>query len=206
MRIRKDDFFGSQFLQIKLSAANLTMNKKSATGINALDAFDEDGDLNVIIETPKGCRNKYKFDEKLNLFKLGGILSLGATFPFDFGFIPATLGGDGDPLDVLILMEESAFPGCLVPARLIGVIEAEQTENGKTERNDRLIAVAAKSKAHNHVKSLNDLNESIIEEIKHFFISYNDAKGKVFKPIGQYGNIKAGKIVEQGIRAAKGQK
>ena len=182
------------------------MNKNFATGINALDAFDEEGELNIIIETPKGCRNKYKFDEKLNLFKLGGILPLGATFPFDFGFIPSTLGGDGDPLDVLILMEEPAFCGCLVPGRLIGVIEAEQTEDGVTERNDRLIAVASKSKAHNHVKSLDDLNENLVEEIKHFFISYNEAKGKEFKPIGQYGNKKAKKIVDEGISLAKGKK
>ena len=182
------------------------MNKSSESGINALGAFGEGGELNVIIETPKGCRNKYKFDEKLNLFKLGGILPLGATFPFDFGFIPSTLGGDGDPLDVLILMDEPAFAGCLVPARLLGVIEAEQTEDGVTERNDRLIAVASKSKAHSHVKSLNDLNESVIEEIKHFFISYNQAKGKEFKPIGQFGNRKAQKLVEEGEKRAKGKK
>jgi inorganic pyrophosphatase len=179
------------------------MNKKSVSGISALEAFDENGDLNVVLETPKGCRNKYKFDEKLNLFKLGGILPLGATFPFDFGFIPSTLGGDGDPLDVLILMEESAFPGCLVPARLLGVIEAEQTEDGVTERNDRLIAVASKSKAHSHIKSLDDLNENLIEEIKHFFISYNEAKGKKFKPIGQFGNRKAQKLIEEGINKTK---
>ncbi|HEX8201166.1 MAG TPA: inorganic diphosphatase, partial [Isosphaeraceae bacterium] len=85
------------------------------------------GELNVIIETPKGSRNKFDFDEELGLFKLGGVLPAGAVFPYDFGFVPATRGGDGDPLDVLVLMDEPAFVGCLVPARLIGVIEAEQT-------------------------------------------------------------------------------
>ena len=183
------------------------MNKKSTTGINALDAFDEEsGDLNAVIETPKGSRNKYTFDEKLNLFKLGGILPLGASFPFDFGFIPGTLGGDGDPLDVLILMDEPAFPGCLVPSRLIAVIEAEQTESGKTERNDRLIAVASKSATHSHVKSLNDLNEAIVEQIKHFFISYNEAKGKEFEPLGQFGAVRARKVVEEGVKNLKDKK
>ncbi len=179
---------------------------KNSGGINSLEAFDaETRDLNVIIETPKGCRNKYTFDEKLQIFKLGGILPLGATFPFDFGFIPQTLGEDGDPLDVLLLMDEPAFAGCLVPSRLIGVVEAEQTEDGKTFRNDRLIAVAAKSRTHNDVKNLNDLNKNIIKEINHFFISYNETKGKKFEPIGQFGAEKAKKLVAEGVnkKAAK---
>lgn len=94
-----------------------------------LEPIDEEtGTLNVIIDTPKGSRNKFKFDERLEIFKLGGALPLGAVFPFDFGYIPSTRAEDGDPLDVLILMDEPAFTGCLVQAKLIGVIEAEQTE------------------------------------------------------------------------------
>src|SRR5256714_11155497 len=112
-----------------------------------LEAFDDDGkELNVIIETPKGSRNKFNYDDKLRLFKLGGVLPSGAVFPFDFGFVPSTTGGDGDPLDVLVLMDEPAFAGCLVRVRPVGVIEAEQTErDGGTARNDRLIAVASQS-------------------------------------------------------------
>src|SRR5918997_1002696 len=107
--------------------------------LKALDAFAGDpGELNVIIETPKGSRNKFDYDEDAGLFKLGGVLPSGAVFPFDFGFVPSTVGGDGDPLDVLVLMDEPAFTGCLVPARLIGVIVAEQTEGGRTTRNDPL--------------------------------------------------------------------
>lgn len=179
------------------------MPLNSKTGIAALDVFDEKNNLNAVIETPKGSRNKYTFDEKLNLFKLGGILPLGASFPFDFGFIPNTLGEDGDPIDVLLLMDEPAFPGCLVPARLIGVIEAEQTEDGKTTRNDRLIAVAAKSLTHDHVKNLSNLNESVIEQIKHFFVSYNEAKGKEFEVLGEFGAEKAKKVVEEGVKMLK---
>src|SRR5919202_6145584 len=110
----------------------------SKLNLNELGAFHGDGELNVIIETPKGSRNKYDYDEELRLFKLGGVLPSGAVFPFDFGFVPATLGGDGDPLDVLVLMDEPAFTGCLVVTRLIGVIDAEQTErDGETKPNDR---------------------------------------------------------------------
>ena len=170
-----------------------------------LPAFDEEsGDLNVVIETPQGARNKYAFDEKLGLFVLKGVLAAGHSFPFDFGFIPRTLGGDGDPLDVLVLMEEAAFAGCLVRARLIGVIEAEQTErDGRTERNDRLIAVAADSKTHSHVRSINDLNETLVDQIEHFFISYNEAKGKKFKPLGRFAGRKAVNLVKAAIKAKK---
>ena len=135
------------------------------------------------------------------MFVLKGVLTAGHSFPYDFGFIPQTLGGDGDPLDVLILMDEPAFVGCLVHARLVGIIEAEQTEqDGKTERNDRLIAVASESKTHSDVKSINDLNKTLIDQIEHFFISYNEAKGKKFKPLGRFGARKAKTLVEEGIK------
>src|SRR5437764_15464112 len=100
----------------------------SAAGLNELATFAAKGVVHVIVDTPKGSRNKFKYDEELGLFKLSGVLPAGAVFPFDFGFVPATLGGDGDALDVLLLMDEPAFVGCLVEVRLIGVIEAEQTE------------------------------------------------------------------------------
>jgi inorganic pyrophosphatase len=167
-----------------------------------LDAFNEEPDeLNVIIETPKGSRNKYNYDEELRLFKLGGVLASGASFPFDFGFVPSTTGGDGDPLDVLVLMDEPAFAGCLVRVRLVGVVEAEQTErDGETTRNDRLIGVAAKSRLHNRVRTLESLGADLLEEIEHFFVSYNQIKGKEFKPLGRFGPARALKLVEEGMR------
>src|SRR6266542_4104009 len=101
--------------------------------LNTLPPFDsETGDLNVIIETPKGSRNKFACDEETGLVRLKKLLPLGMTFPFDFGFVPSTRGGDGDPLDVLILSEEALFPGCLVKARLFGALKATQREEGKT--------------------------------------------------------------------------
>lgn len=164
--------------------------------IAKLPPIDRDsGDLNIIIDTPKGSRNKFAWDEKRQLFELSGMLPAGAVFPYDFGFIPNTRGGDGDPLDVLVLMDEPAFTGCLVRSRILGVIEAEQTEKGKTERNDRLIAVASKSRTNSDLKSLTDLNPKLVEEIEHFFISYNEVKGKKFKPLGRYGPERARKLV-----------
>lgn len=172
--------------------------------ISKLLSFDRaSGDLNVIIDTPKGSRNKFSWDEKRQLFELSGMLPTGAVFPYDFGFIPNTRGGDGDPLDVLVLMDEPAFTGCLVRSHLLGVIEAEQTEKGETERNDRLIAVAAKSRTIGDLKSITDLNSKLLDEIEHFFISYNEVKGKKFKPLGRYGPERALKLVNHSKRRKK---
>lgn len=170
----------------------------------SLKVFAEDSaELNIIIETPKGSRNKFNYDEEHELFKLGGVLPAGAVFPFDFGFLPNTVGGDGDPVDVLVLMEEPAFPGCLVPSRLIGVIEAEQVErDGETTRNDRLIAVAADSRDHRHIRSLTDLNKHLVDEIEHFFVSYNEIKGKEFRPLGRYGPKRAERVVREAMGSA----
>ncbi len=166
--------------------------------LDKLKPFDrESGNLNVVIETPKGCRNKYAFDFDLKSYKLKSVLPQGTVFPFDFGSIPGTTAEDGDPLDVLLLMDEPAFTGCLVNARVLGVIEAEQTEKGKTERNDRVVAVAAESHTHASLKSLLKLEPKLLDEIEHFFVSYNKARGKEFKPIGRKGPAAAMRLIEK---------
>jgi inorganic pyrophosphatase len=135
----------------------------------------------------------------LALFRLDGVLPIGASFPFDFGFVPSTLGGDGDPLDVLVLMDEPAFTGCLVATRLIGVITAEQQQkDGKVNVNDRLVAVASESHTHEGVRRLRDLSPKLVDEIEHFFVSYNEARGRVFMPKGRKGPQAAKAIVDAG--------
>src|SRR3954471_22647112 len=89
----------------------------------------------AIIETPKCCRNKFDYDPDSGLFMLGGLLPEGMMFPFDFGFIPSTLGEDGDPLDILVLLDAPAHVGCLIEVRIIGIIQAEQMKDGKTKSN-----------------------------------------------------------------------
>ncbi len=156
--------------------------------------------VNVIVETPKSKRNKFCFDEKAGVFRLGKVLPAGAAFPYDFGFVPGTRAEDGDPLDVLLLMDESAFPGCVVEARPIGVIEAEQKENGRFIRNDRVVAVAQESHVHSNLKSLADLNQDLIKELEHFFQSYQDCLGKEFRVLGARGPQKARKAIENAIQ------
>src|SRR3954464_9304827 len=115
--------------------------KKAIEDMRAFDA--EKKCLNVVIETPKGSRVKYSYDEKTGMLELKKALPEGMVFPFNFGFIPGTKAEDGDPLDVLVVNEESLLSGCLVKARLIAIIEAEQKEQDGTKvRNDRLVAMA----------------------------------------------------------------
>lgn len=90
------------------------------------------GLIQVIIETPASSRNKFSFDPEQEIFALKKVIPAGMVFPYDFGFLPQTLAPDGDPIDVLLLMDEPTFPGCTVKARLIGVIEGEQVD-GKSE-------------------------------------------------------------------------
>ena len=166
--------------------------------LNRLKPFDrKSGNLNVVIDTPKGCRNKFAFDFGIKNYKLKSVLPKGAVFPFDFGSVAGTTADDGDPLDVLLLMDEPAFTGCLVQARLLGVIEAEQTSDGKTQRNDRLIAVAAQSHTHASLKSLKTLDAKFIKEIEHFFVSYNQMRGKKFKPLARKGPNAAVRLVKK---------
>jgi inorganic pyrophosphatase len=154
----------------------------------------------VVIETPKGSPNKLAFEPRYGTFVLKGVLPAGAVFPFDFGFVPSTRAEDGDPLDVLVLMDAPVFPGCVVPSRLIGVIEAEQTEAGKTERNDRLLAVAANSATHRSIRTLSDLSQDLVAQIEHFFVSYNQAKGKRFEVKGQAGQRRALTLVTAAMK------
>src|SRR5436190_4188877 len=120
------------------------------------------GVCRAIIDTPKGSRQKLAYDPDSNLFGLRALLPAGMVFPFDFGFIPSTLGEDGDPLDMLILMDAPGHVGCLIDVRIIGVIEAKQTEDGETQRNDRLIGVALQSYEYEKLKSIRDVSATLL--------------------------------------------
>lgn len=154
-------------------------------------------EYNAIIETPRGSRNKYKYDSLSHSFKLDKVLPAGFSFPYDFGFIPGTMAEDKDPLDVLVLTEEATFTGCLVECRILGIIKATQTQDGKTIRNDRIVAVPANSTEYKNVRSINDMKKSKVREMEHFFISYHQYNGVSFTPVGKGGPKQAIKIIEQ---------
>ena len=155
----------------------------------------------VVIETPKGRRNKFDFDPELEAFTLGGLLPEGLSFPFDFGFVPSTVAEDSDPIDVIVLLDEPAHVGCVLTVRLIGVMQAQQIANGKTTENDRLIGVAVHSYTHESVRSVKELNTSFLDQLEEFFISYNKSRGKKFKVTGVGGPSKAVKRLQEAIKA-----
>jgi inorganic pyrophosphatase len=156
--------------------------------------------LDVVIETPAGSRNKFTYDEVVGVFRLHKILPVGFEFPFDFGFVPGTLAADGDPLDVLIVGDEPTFTGCVMSVRLLGVLAAEQTEKGKTIRNDRLIATAASAKIPPTAHKLGDLPPRMLEQVEHFFIAYNRYEDREFKIVKRAGTATAVKLVADARR------
>jgi inorganic pyrophosphatase len=156
--------------------------------------------IHIVIDTPAGSRNKYKYDRSLGVFRVSRVLPRGAAFPHDFGSIPQTRAPDGDPLDVLVLAAAPSFPGCLMSGRLIGVLHAEQREGGRTIRNDRLIAVAETSVNRSSLKELSDLDPEQLRDIEHFFESYNRRQGRQFRIARRGGRAAAEAVLERALR------
>jgi inorganic pyrophosphatase len=173
------------------------MTQQRTTRISDLPAYDEESKcLNAIVEAVRGSRNKFKFDEQHQLFVHDAALPTGQSWPFDFGFVPSTRGEDGDPIDVLVLMDEPAFVGAVVPCRLIGAIEAMQLEkDGQKVRNDRLIAVARKTHAYADIRDIDDLPDAVVDQVEAFWVSLNEQRGREFEILKRVGPRGAWPIV-----------
>lgn len=172
--------------------------KRALTAPTILKPFDADDKtkLRVVIETPKGSRNKFAFDPKEGVFELKKVLPAGMTFPYDFGFVPSTKGGDGDPVDVLVLMDEPAFAGCVLTCRMIGVIEGDEGEGKEKVRNDRIIAIEIGAHSWEDVKTVADLGKSFSRELEEFFVNYHKLSGKAYRVLGLHGPDRARKLVK----------
>jgi inorganic pyrophosphatase len=153
--------------------------------------------LRAIIETPQGSRNKLAFDHELGAFRITQSLPSGMSFPFDFGFFPGTHAADGDPLDVLVLMDGPGYPGVHVDVRLLGVLEAETVEDGKRVRNDRLIAVAEGTTERGHLRDLDDLDAGLRKEIESWFEMEHRLLGRQFRVLGEADARKAAQLLEK---------
>ncbi len=162
---------------------------------------EKTGLVRAIIENPKGSRSKYKYVPSLDLFECGPALHAGLAWPFDFGFVPSTLAGDGDPLDIIVLMDEPAFPGCLVQVKILGVLEAEQVQDGKTVRNDRVIGVHNHSVRYDELTNWKDIPASIRSEYELFFNVNAMCKGRVFELLGWRDSSVAFKVIESAVKA-----
>jgi inorganic pyrophosphatase len=154
--------------------------------------------ITAMIESPKGFNQKFDFDPEEGRFRLNKILPAGLVFPFDFGMIPGTKGEDGDPLDIIVIAESATFPGCLVDCRIIGALQAEQTErDGQTLRNDRFLGVPVVSQLFPDVNELDQLPESILNQLEHFFKNYNEQAGKTFNVTARLNAAKAAKLLDK---------
>jgi inorganic pyrophosphatase len=182
------------------------METKMPNFIN-LPALTEDGDVHVVIETPRGSRAKFAYDPQLETFTLTKSLLVGLTYPHDWGFVPSTKADDGDPLDIMVVHDATTFPGLVLTCRVIGVLQIEQKSNGKTERNDRVFAVPRQSHAELGLRDVRELSKPIQEELEKFFIATDELEDKKLKIIGWKGPKAAVKLVkEAGKSFAKGER
>ncbi|MCC6646801.1 MAG: inorganic diphosphatase [Polyangiaceae bacterium] len=162
-----------------------------------LPARTSAGHFNVVVETPAGSQNKYKYDPKLGVFRLNRVLFSGASFPFDFGFVAGTRGGDGDPLDALVLAPAPMFPGCLVRARVLGVLLAKKA--GK--ENHRVITTPVVAKRLQAVRGIEDLPVGRLAEIEQFFRAILNVDGQEHALLGFGGRDEAEAIITRAAAA-----
>lgn len=153
----------------------------------------------AIVEAPAGTRVKVYYDPKSHRFRVGKFLPLGMAFPLDFAFVPSTLGGDGDPLDLLILPEASLPVGAIVDVRILGILEAEQRKvNKKAKRNDRIIARLCESRLFAHVNDLEQLGAQFVTEISTFFETYKRLRNQTYEVIAVGGPDRAVELILEG--------
>jgi inorganic pyrophosphatase len=173
----------------------------SGQGLLHLAPYEKkSGCLQAIIETPKGSRNKYAFDPDQNVFALKKVLPAGMAFPYDFGFIPSTLAEDGDPMDVLALMDEPGAVGCLLRCRVIGIIEGEQGKKKDRERNDRIVAIEEDNHRFADIKNVKDLGKEFLTELEDFFVNYHQLSGKKYRVLDAKGPNEAASRIERARR------
>lgn len=180
--------------------ADLTkLSPMAGTMTGGAPEHESEARVRVVIETPRGSRLKYKFDEDLRVTTLKSVLPAGMVFPFNFGFVPGTLGGDGDPLDVLLLTEEPLFPGCVAVCRLLGAMAVEQTVDGQVQRNDRLLAVPEALDVYGSFGSLDDLPAPLLTQVDAFFVQYHKLGGKTSRTLARLSAAESQELLAEAI-------
>jgi inorganic pyrophosphatase len=162
-----------------------------------LPPFSKDGDVRVVIETPRGSRAKFSYDPEFQTFTLSKSLLAGLTYPHDWGFVPSTKAEDGDPLDIMVIHDAATLPGLVLTCRVIGILQIEQKSKGKTERNDRLFAVPRKSHSEQGLRDVRDLSKPMQEELERFFIATDELEAKKLENIGWKGPKVALKAIKE---------
>jgi inorganic pyrophosphatase len=152
--------------------------------------------LHCLVEVPKGSRNKYEWDERLQAIKLERFLFSSVVYPTDYGFVPDTCAADGDPLDAMVCVSEPTFPGCVIPVKPIALFAMED-EKGQ---DDKIVCVPTHDPGWNHAQTLEDIPEQLQREITHFFSVYKQLEGKQVQVDGWKSREKALEVIEDARR------
>ncbi|MEM9923503.1 MAG: inorganic diphosphatase [Cyanobacteria bacterium P01_D01_bin.50] len=166
--------------------------------LSLIQAQPKPGLINVLIEITGGSKNKYEYDKDLQAFALDRVLYSSVQYPYDYGFVPNTLADDGDPLDGMVIMDEPTFPGCVIAARPIGMLE--MIDGG--DRDEKILCVPDKDPRYVGVTSIKDLAPHKLDEIAEFFRTYKNLEKKVTEILGWQDVDKVQPLVEKCVLAA----
>ncbi len=150
----------------------------------------------AVVEVPKGSRNKYEYSKSAGVIKLDRVLYSPLHYPGDYGFIPQSLYGDGDPLDVLIMMTEPTFPGCVIEIRPVGMLK--MLDRG--EHDDKILAVPSNDPLFSDIHDLGDVTRHFPTEVEHFFKVYKELEGKPVESQGWVGAAEAKKAIAAALQ------
>jgi inorganic pyrophosphatase len=153
--------------------------------------------VRVVVEIPKNSANKYEYDGELGVFRLDRALYSPMHYPGDYGFIPGTLAEDGDPLDVLVLVQEPSFPGCLIEVRPVGLLNMVDQQ----ERDQKIISVPKRDPRYSEVHTMDQIFPHVRRELGHFFTIYKELEGRVTQMQGWGGPYDARKAILDSRRA-----
>jgi inorganic pyrophosphatase len=153
--------------------------------------------IEVVVEIPSGSRNKYEYDHRRHRFVLDRILYSSVHYPCDYGFLEGSLADDGDPLDVLVVISEPTFPGCVVRARPVGVLDMRDDKG----HDYKVLAVAADDPRWDETHALEDLSPHRLREIENFFQIYKGLEGRRVEVFGWLGRADAWRIIDQAVSA-----
>jgi len=184
-------------LPVKFPKSNVSP-KKLLMDLSLIPPQPEPGLLNVLIEIPAGSKNKYEYDKKIKAMALDRVLYASVHYPYDYGFVPNTLADDGDPLDGMVIMDQPTFPGCIIAARPIGMLE--MIDGG--DRDEKILCVPDQDPRYVGVKSLEDIHQHRLDEIAEFFRTYKNLEKKVTEILGWKDIEQVLPLVEECIKAA----
>jgi inorganic pyrophosphatase len=183
-------------------AADLFWDISMTANLIALPSFGPGGCIQVVVESPRGSAVKLKYDDALQAMAFSRPLPDGVVYPFDWGFVPSTLGPDGDPVDAMVLHEVATFPGTVIGCRPLAVLEVRQTEKGKTKRNDRLVLQPIVAE---EVRDDLVLTARLRRQLEQFFLSAALGTGKKLNFLGWRGADVARRTVEAGAKTYAGK-